>query len=105
MTLGLARSNACGPLRASPAQPPPPQPRGSAEEELLPDVLAQVGGGVRGGLRRPVSFCPDCLPAFRAAIAMETPEAIKPGTQPGCRSLAAEPPKYGASALVWPGPR
>lgn len=45
MTLGLARSNACGPLRASPAQPPPPQPRGSAEEELLPDVLAQVGGG------------------------------------------------------------
>lgn len=47
MTLGLARSGACGPLRAAPAPPPLPQPQGSAEEKLLPDVVAhrEVGEG------------------------------------------------------------
>lgn len=95
MTLGLAWPGACGPQRAAAASAPqpPPQPQGSAEEEPLPDFVAHEGVGV--GAVSPAGCFPalTAQPASRAAIALETSEAIKPGMQAGGGSRAVEPLK------------
>lgn len=95
MTLGLAWPAACGPQQ----QPPPPphncrrSPRGARRRSRSPTSWPTKGWG--SGAVSPAACVPalKAQPASRAAIAMETPEAIKPGVQACGGSRAAEPPK------------
>lgn len=77
MTLGLARSGACGPQQAAPAQQPPPQPQESAEEEPISDIGAHEGVGVRVGVPRPDSFCLDSSACFQVSHSHGDPRGYK----------------------------
>lgn len=88
MTLGLARSGACGPQQAAPAPAPQPspQPQGNAEEELLSDIEAHGGVWVRGGVLLPGRSCLDSSARCQDSYCHGDPRGYKV-RYPGARLL------------------